>query len=75
MYDVGCLNTGSCAVMPKGRSVAPDDPPAGLSTMPLATVTIGWNGGFPPSSVESLSVTRLWNTPLLARRIVRSLIE
>jgi hypothetical protein len=43
--------------------------------LPLATVTIGWNGGLPPSSDESFSVTRLWNTPPLARRIVSGLIE
>ena len=61
--------------MPNGRSVAADVPPAGLSTMPLATVTIGWNGGLPPSSVESLSVTRLWNTPALTRATVFSFTE
>ena len=61
--------------MPKGRSVAPPPGPPGLSALPFATVTIGWNGGLPPSSVESLSVTRLWNVPALARATVRSLIE
>ncbi len=50
-------------------------PPAGLSALPLAIVTCGWNGGLPPSSVESFSVTRLWNTPPLARTTVFSLIE
>ena len=49
-------------------------PPPGLSTLPLATVTIGWNGGLPPSSDESLSVTRLWKTPALTRAMVLSLI-
>ena len=42
-------------------------PPAGLSALPLAIVTCGWNGGLPPSSVESFSVTRLWKMPPLAR--------
>ena len=42
----------------------------GLSTLPFDNVTIGWNGGLPPSSVESFSRTRLWKTPALARRIV-----
>ena len=51
--------------MPKGRSDAPPPAPPGLSALPLATVTIGWNGGLPPSSDESLSVVRLWNTPTL----------
>src|SRR5688572_15979588 len=75
MYDVGCLKTTSCACMPNGRSVPPVAPPEGLSTLPLDSVTIGWNGGLPPSSVESFSVTRLWNTPALVRRIVFSLTE
>ena len=47
-------------------------PPAGLSALPLAIVTCGWNGGLPPSSVESLSVTRLWKMPALARMTVLS---
>ena len=48
-------------------------PPPGLSALPLAIVTCGWNGTLPPSSVESFSVTRLWNTPPLARTTVFSL--
>ena len=60
--------------MPKGRSLANAAPP-GLSTLPFDTVTIGWNGGLPPSSVESFSVTRLWKMPPLARTIVLGLIE
>ena len=56
------------------RQVAePDGAAAGLSTLPLETVTCGWNGGLPPSSVESFSVTRLWKMPPLARTIVFSL--
>ena len=62
MYAVGCLNTGSIAVMPNGSDAAPPAPP-GLSPMPLLTLTCGWNGGLPPSSIESFSVTRLWKTP------------
>jgi hypothetical protein len=49
--------------------------PAGAARIvdePLATVTIGWNGGWPPSSVESFSVTRLWKTPPLVRSTVLS---
>ena len=57
--------------MPKGRSLANATPP-GLSALPLDTVTIGWNGGLPPSSVESFSVTRLWKMPVLPRRTVLS---
>ncbi len=60
--------------MPKGRSDAPPPAPPGLSALPLATVTIGWNGGLPPSSDESFSVVRLWNTPTLVRTMVFSLI-
>ena len=41
--------------------------------MPLEIVACGWNGGLPPSSSESFSVTRLWNTPPLARTTVFSL--
>ena len=76
MYDVGCLNTVSCPLMPKG-SVAAALPPAppGLSTLPFDTVTCGWNGGLPPSSVESFSVTRLWKMPPLARNTVFSFSE
>ena len=48
---------------------------AGLSTRPFDTVTCGWNGGLPPSSVESFSVTRLWKMPLLARNTVCSFSE
>ncbi len=78
MYEVGCLNTGSCPLMPIGRSAAALTPPAappGLSAMPLATVACGWNGGLPPSSVESFRVTRLWKAPALARTTVFSLSE
>ena len=53
----------------------PLPPPTGLSTLPFDTTTIGWNGGLPPSSVESFSVTRLWNMPALVRRMVFSLSE
>ena len=73
VYAVGSLNTTSCAVIEKGRFAAPPAP--GLSAMPLLTLTCGWNGGLPPSSDESFSVTRLWNTPALARATVFSLIE
>src|SRR5262245_60980757 len=69
-YDVGCLKTGSIAVMPNGNDPAPPWP--GLSARPLLTDTCGWNGGLPPSSIESLRVTRLWNTPVLALTIVFS---
>ena len=73
MYAVGCLNTGSMAVMLNGSDAAPPAP--GLSADPLLTLTCGWNGGLPPSSIESLSVTRLWNTPALTLTIVFSFIE
>ena len=56
-------------------AAAPPLPPPGLSALPLATVTCGWNGRLPPSSVESFSVTRLWKTPPLARTTVFSLSE
>src|SRR5438067_12490824 len=73
MYAVGRLKTVSCDVIENGRLAAPPAP--GLSTLPVLTLTCGWNGGLPPSSDESLSVTRLWNTPMLARRTVLSVIE
>src|SRR5262245_35172268 len=72
-YAVGKLNTRSCAVIENGRFDAPPAP--GLSARPLLTLTCGWNGGLPPSSDESLSVTRLWNIPALARGTVLSFIE
>ena len=62
------------AVMPNGSAAAPPAPP-GLSVEPLLTLTCGWNGGLPPSSSESFSVTRLWNTPALALKTVLSLSE
>ena len=53
------------------RQVRPaGPPPPGLSTLPADTTAIGWNGGLPPSSVESFNRTRLWNTPALVRRMV-----
>ena len=61
--------------MPNGRSVDPTVPPPGLSALPLAIVTCGWNGTLPPSSVESFSVTRLWKMPPLARTTVFSLTD
>ena len=57
--------------MPNGSEPAPPAPP-GLSTNPLVAPTCGWNGGLPPSSSESFSVTRLWNTPELTLTIVLS---
>src|SRR5438094_8871119 len=69
----GGLKTTSYAVIENGRFAAPPAP--GLSALPLLTLTCGWNGGLPPSSDESFSVTRLWNTPALARATVFSLIE
>ena len=72
MYAVGCLNSRSMAVMPNGSDPAPPTPP-GLSASPLLTPTCGWNGGLPPRNIESLTVTRLWNTPVLNLRIVFSL--
>ena len=57
MYAVGCLNATSWPLMPNGNE-ALAVPPPGLSTRPLETVACGWNGGLPPSSVESFSVTR-----------------
>ena len=72
MYEVGCLNTRSCAVAPIGRLPGLTPTPAGLSAMPLEMVACGWNGTLPPSSVESFNVTRLWNVPALARITVFS---
>ena len=51
------------------RAEAPPAPP-GLSTEPLLTLTCGWNGGLPPRSSESFSVTRLWKTPALTLTMV-----
>ena len=73
MYDAGILNVTSCPCMPKGRSLANATPP-GLSALPFDTVTIGWNGGLPPSSVESFSGMRLWKMPPLPRTTVSGLI-
>src|SRR5688572_23324256 len=70
MYDVGCLNSTSCAWTPSGRSAPPDPPPLGLSTLPADTTAIGCSGAFPPSSVESFNRTRLWKIPALVRRMV-----
>ncbi len=68
------LEDGILAVDAERRESLPAvPPPAGLSTLPLETVACGWNGGLPPSSVESFSVTRLWKMPPLARTIVFSL--
>ena len=58
--------------MPIGRLPGFTPTPPGLSTLPLETVACGWNGGLPPSSVESLSGTRLWKMPPLARITVLS---
>src|SRR5438552_4203499 len=39
-------------------------PPApGLSARPLATLAFGWNGGFPPRKIESLTPRRVINRP------------
>ena len=42
------------------------DDAARVVALPFDTVTIGWNGGLPPSSVESFSGTRLWKMPASA---------
>ena len=66
------MNTRSCAVAPIGRLPGLTPTPAGLSATPLEIVACGWNGTLPPSSVESFSVTRLWNMPTLVRSTVLS---
>ena len=75
VYAVGCLKTGSWPVTAKGRFAPPTLVPAGLSALPFSIVACGWNGGLPPSSVESFSVARLWKTPALARTMVAWLSE
>src|SRR5258706_15855941 len=72
IYAVGRLKTTSCAVIENGRFAAPPAP--GLSTLPVLTLTCGWNGGVPPGTDQAFRVPRVVDTPGRARGAAFSVV-
>src|SRR5258708_30462715 len=69
----GGLNALLCVVTTSGMLAAPTPP--GLSAEPFDTLALGWNGGFPPRKIESLTPRRVVKRPAPAPSTGLSLSE